>query len=74
MKAIGIVGSPRRNGNTEYLVKEALSIFCPLHGQLNEKGPVPSNPPLEDPSYTISLTALMIHSGLGMTAASRWKA
>lgn len=27
MKAIGIVGSPRRNGNTEYLVKEALSVL-----------------------------------------------
>lgn len=27
MKAIGIVGSPRRNGNTEYLMKKALSIL-----------------------------------------------
>ncbi len=27
MKAVGIVGSPRKNGNTEFLVKEALNIL-----------------------------------------------
>lgn len=28
MKAVGIVGSPRKNGNTEFLVKEALDILA----------------------------------------------